>query len=75
MSPGTSQFSQDTKLGSFISRLKIDVGVRFFSAKNNNSARPSTLPYLTSSIMASPPVISTVSPGPCVRTARASGDT
>ena len=33
------------------------------------------LPYRTSSMTASPPVISTVSPGRCVRTARASGDT
>jgi hypothetical protein len=31
--------------------------------------------YRTSSITASRPAISTVSPGPCVRTARASGDT
>ena len=31
--------------------------------------------YRTSSITASWPAISTVSPGPCVRTARASGDT
>ncbi len=31
--------------------------------------------YRTSSIMASSPAISTVSPGPCVRTARASGET
>jgi hypothetical protein len=34
----------------------------------------STHSYRTSSMTASPPVISTVSPGPCVRTARATGD-
>jgi hypothetical protein len=41
----------------------------------SDNSWPVTLSYSTSSMTASPPIISTVSPGPCVRTARASGDT